>query len=150
MSFLQNNFFVLFAGCPSKFIILEFSRQKWPKLKKITLGQNPHLIQKLICSKSPKIHKNHIFKISFFTKITFYEANFSKKSHFQNRILYKNHIFKISFFTNSHFQNLNFHKNHISKITFFIKITFSKSHFSQKSHFKKSIFQKIACSKYNF
>ena len=42
--------------------------------------------------------KSH-FKISFLTKFTFSESNFSQNSHFGNLIFYKIHIFKVWFFT---------------------------------------------------
>ena len=117
----------------------------------------PHFIRKIMCSKShtsrnshfqnsifSKIHnflnhilnKNHIFKVAFFTKITFQKL--------RSLFLKKNHIFKVSFFTKITFSKSHFSKNHIFKVSFFTKITFSKSCFSQKSHFRSQFFTQIA------
>ena len=76
---------------------------------KFTLGQ-----------KSTLVPKNHMFKITKFTKLTF------SKLHFCTI-----HIFKITF------QKPFFHENLIFKVTFFTKIAFSKYHFSQNSHYFK-------------
>ena len=47
----------------------------------------------------PKIHifdRIHIFKVSFSTKSTFLESDFSQNSHFQNLIFHRIHIFQTS------------------------------------------------------
>ena len=66
--------------------------------------------------------KIHIFKVSFFTKFTFW----------------KYHICQ-----NSHFQSLIFDKNLILKVSFFTKFTFWKYHFRQNSRSQSVLFQKI-------
>ena len=43
--------------------------------------------------------KNHILKISIFTKFTFATSHFSQNSHFKNLIIHKIHVSKISFCT---------------------------------------------------
>jgi len=68
-------------------------------------------------------HKNHNFKVSFFTKIIISNFHFSLNSQFQSLIFHKIHNFKISFFT---------------------KFTISKYHFSQNSHFSNLKFLVIS------
>ena len=57
--------------------------------------------------------KTHIFKVTFFTKITVSKSHISQKVTFQKPIFHKNRTFQNRIF---------FYKNHIFKIAFFTKI----------------------------
>ena len=121
--FVHNNVSQLFFSKPSK--------KNQPRIvgselhtgaKILSLSKNSHF-ENLI------FHKNHNFKVSFFTKFTFWKSHFSQNSQVQN----------LNFSQKSQFQSLIIYKIHIFKVSFLTKFTFLKVSFFTKIHIFSSI-----------